>query len=99
MSRRSFFDGSGYFFNDDTCSGGIKTEDDTLACAHCEAGLRKRDWLAAGGFKCHSCDQSLCTRCAAAPPQIKCSGPFKATIERALAEHYRREQNAKILGI
>ena len=99
MSRRSMFDGTGYFYNDDRCSGGTMVEDDTLACAHCEAGLKKHDWLMAGGFKCHSCDQSLCALCAQAPPQIKCSGPFKAQLERALNEQYRWQQNAKVLGI
>lgn len=96
---KSIFSGAGYFMNDDRASGGKLAEDDTLGCTHCHAAMKKQTWIAGGGWKCTVCDKPLCPTCGAAPPQLKCVGPLELQLERAITENYRREQNAKVLGI
>ena len=111
MKHRRYLDGAGYFINDDRPSGGRLSEDDVLGCAHCQRVLKRKSWLANGGY-CHQCDQELCVECAtaaqkdgsqslAAPGNIVTAGcaNFKRFVDRALADDYRKAQNARILGI
>ena len=95
--RHSRFDGQGYYLNDDTPSGGQKVKDDVLGCAHCQKALKKRVWLRNGGY-CHQCDQELCVECATKALTHGCEN-FKRFVEKQVAEAFRREANARILGI
>lgn len=95
--RHSRFNGEGYWLNDDTPSGGKKSEDVILGCAHCQRALKKHLWLINGGY-CSQCDQELCVECATKAVTEGCSN-FKRFVEQQVNEAYRREQNAKILGI
>lgn len=94
----SIFSGAGYFMNDDRASGGKLDEDDTLKCSHCPQGLRKSQWKMHGGM-CMVCQQPLCPRCTKRAMQFGCDGPEIKKLEAVVNDLYRREQNAKILGI
>lgn len=91
---KSIFNGQGYYMSDNRCSGGTHEEDDFLVCKHCQKGLRKSEWKLQGAF-CHCCDAPICTECDKSPV---CT-PFMKKLETSVDEAYRREQNAKILGI
>jgi hypothetical protein len=95
---KSIFNGAGHFFNDDTASGGKFDEDDTLACGHCDRGLLKSKWKESGGM-CFVCSKPLCRGCVDRTRQHGCEGPATKRLEAAVNDQYRREQNAKILGI
>ncbi len=97
MKHRRYTDGAGYFVNDERVSGGRLSEDDVLGCAHCQKALKKKIWLNNGGY-CSQCDQELCVECATKTMTEGCAN-FKRRVERAIADDYRREQNARILGI
>jgi hypothetical protein len=94
----SIFNGHGYFMNDDRASGGKLAEDDVLACNHCSSGLKKSQWKIKGGF-CTACNKPLCFRCTERTHRFGCEGPEVKRIEQAVNANYRREQNAKVLGI
>jgi hypothetical protein len=94
----SIFNGAGYFMNDDRASGGSLDEDDIIACAHCAKALKKHLWKQHGGMCC-VCAKPLCTVCTQRTFNVGCEGPQEKQIERAVNEFYRRQQNAKILGI
>jgi len=109
--RHSQFDGAGYRLSDNRCSGGLVEEGDILSCKHCFALIPKKDvtqpknMLSVRAF-CHACDGSLCTRCGMDTqlyghenPDHWRTWPHLMWIERAIAETYRRAQNARILGI
>jgi hypothetical protein len=91
---KSVSNGQGYLWSDNRCSGGKFEEADILGCKHCQGLIDKRKWRVEGAF-CHVCDSPLCSYCAGKPG---CT-PFEKTLERALSEAHRREQNAKALGI
>lgn len=98
MSRHSRFDGAGYLISDNSASDwGTREEDDVVCCAHCQAVVRKRQWVVAGGY-CSNCDAPLCKTCADALQQQGCQN-FMRKIDEALRDHHRREQNARLLGI
>lgn len=94
----SIFHGAGYFMNDDRASGGKLAEDDVLACSHCNGALKKREWKLQGAF-CTVCHKPLCVACGARANKFGCEGPEVKRIERAINEHYKREQNTKLLGL
>lgn len=96
MTRRSIFDGQGYYLNDNTCSGGKRIESDVFVCRHCQRTMLRADWAEEGAY-CHRCDAPICARCGA-PNAIGCK-PIQQQIDEALAAQHRREQNAKLLGI
>jgi hypothetical protein len=48
---------------------------------------------------CFVCTKPLCTHCTARAMKFGCDGPEVKRVEAAVNEQYRREQNAKILGI
>jgi hypothetical protein len=107
--------GAGYILVDNTASDwGTKEEGDLLACGGCDALLRVQDWVdhqgrfheghRANGAYCHRCDKPLCgsgnNNCAAKPActQGNCHS-FKMTFEEKVNANYRKEQNARMLGI
>lgn len=90
----SRFSGSGYMLNDNRCSGGKVEEADVLGCKHCCAVIFKASWVEEGAY-CHQCDGPICTACDRDP---NCKN-FMRQLDQANDEAYRREQNAKILGI
>lgn len=96
---KRFTDGAGWLFADNRCSGGKLEEADLLGCAHCARFVKKKEWENNGGFKAWCCDKPVCDECAKAPPNMECPGSQVAQIERAINDLYRREQNAKVLGI
>lgn len=95
---RSIFDGHGYFRNDDRASGGKLAEDDVLACAHHGGVLKKSQWRLKGGM-CMVCSKPVCFRCYDRAKKLGCEGPEVKRLEAAVNAAYRREQNAKVLGI
>lgn len=95
---KSIYSGHGYFLNDDTASGGVKSEDDLLSCSHCQAPIKKSDWKLQGGM-CNVCTSPLCFNCVKRAAKFGCEGPYVRQLEQAVNDSYRREQNAKLLGI
>ena len=95
---KSRFNGAGYYLNDDRNSGGGKVEDDVILCGHCQAVLKKSQWLQDGGY-CSSCDGSLCAACAKPLAHGGICISFKKLIDQQLNVKYHVEQNRKILGI
>lgn len=99
----SIFSGAGYFMNDDRASGGKLAEDDLVGCAHavargCTPTMKKSAWKLQGGM-CFVCGKPICIACTARAQKFGCEGPEVARVERAVNDLYRREQNAKVLGI
>lgn len=91
--------GHGYFLNDDRASGGRKSEDDVILCTHCERPILKHYWQSQAGAFCFSCFAPICEDCGA---KMKASGQCEVHERRfrqAIDDNYRREQNARILGI
>lgn len=95
---KSIFNGAGYFMNDDRSSGGKLDEDDLVGCGHCPKPLKKAQWKTQGGM-CFVCTKPLCNHCTARALKFGCDGPEVKRVEAAVNDQYRREQNAKILGI
>jgi hypothetical protein len=95
---QSIFDQAGYFMNDDRASGGALQEDDLLGCAHCPRPVKKAKWKNAGGM-CVPCGKPLCFACFERTKEFGCEGPYEKKIIEAVNNSYRREQNAKILGV
>lgn len=85
----------GYYFYQDNDR---KIEDAFLICSHCEQGMLRQAWKQRGGM-CMVCDAPICTTCHGRTAKFGCEGPSVRKLERAVNELYRREQNAKILGI
>ncbi len=94
---KSIFDGTGYFRNDDRPSGGKLSEGDVLGCSHCQQAMPKAEWKLNGGI-CFICAKPLCLICYERTRTFGCE-VFEKNIEHAVADLYRRQQNAKILGI
>jgi len=94
---KSIYNGAGYLLADDRASGGLRDEQDMLGCNHCQRLMKKPDWKADGGF-CHGCDAPVCPQCADRIPYHGCE-KFLAMLEGQLEKKYRRDQNAKILGL
>lgn len=96
MTRRSIFDGQGYYLVDNTCSGGVRTEHDIINCRHCQRTVLKCDWAQEGAF-CHRCNAPICASCGA--DNVLGCKPIQQQIDEALAAQHRRQQNARLLGI
>jgi hypothetical protein len=90
---KSTFHGMGYLLNDNRASGGKVEEADLLGCVSCQALIDKKKWQAEGCYD-HQLGGPICSTCERTGTQN-----FKQYLDRALQESYRREQNAKILGI
>lgn len=93
----SIFRGMGYLLNDDTASGGQKQEADLLGCNHCDRLMRRKFWEARGGH-CFVCDRSICPRCLQRIPKHGCEHSVRR-FTAALEDEYRKQQNARVLGI
>lgn len=94
---RSVLNGAGYLLADDRCSGGARDEADMMGCKHCQRLMKKRDWQADGGF-CHGCDAAVCGPCADRIPRFGCE-TFVRVVEAKIERQYRREQNARLMGL
>jgi len=96
---KSIFNGAGYFMNDDRASGGKLDEDDIVGCWHCHKPIKKAAWKAWGGV-CIPCGaKPLCGPCKDRAMRFGCEGPQLKKIEQAVNDDYRRQQNAKVIGI
>lgn len=94
---KSVFSQAGYLFNDNRAAGEGLQESDLLGCKHCQALIDKAKWKEAGAF-CHICDGPICAYCDKRTPQYGCEN-FARRIEQSVERDYRRQQNAKILGL
>lgn len=98
MAKRSVFNGMGYVIADNTASDwGTKEEADLIGCAHCHGLIKKTDWQNDGGF-CSCCDHAVCAHCADRMLTHGCEN-FKRKIDQAVEAQYRKQQNARILGL
>lgn len=68
-------------------------EHDTITCFHCN-GVHFITPEDLGGH-CLQCNKAICSKCA---DKGTCT-PFLKEIEKSEAEQYRKNQNARILGI
>lgn len=94
---RTLTNGMGFLLADDTASGGKKEEADLVGCNHCCKTMRRKLWADDGGF-CHCCDRPVCATCADRMLTRGCEN-FMRQLETALDIDYRRQQNAKVLGL
>jgi hypothetical protein len=94
---KSIFNGAGYLKADNRGSGGKVDEADMLGCSHCQKLIKASEWRADGGF-CHSCDAPVCNHCADRIPQHGCE-VFLRVLETSLMRQYRRDQNARLMGL
>ena len=96
--KHSRFEGSGYLISDNRASdqGGVE-EADLVGCAHCYGIVKKKDWAQSGGY-CVNCDAPLCKTCADRLGIYGCEN-FKRRVDEAVDAAYRRDQNARILGL
>lgn len=89
--------GAGYYCYSGPDVPGGRFEADFFACAHCQCGMTKPAWESAGGL-CFVCDEQICTNCLGRIAQHGCEG-MKRKLDKAANDLYRRQQNARILGI
>lgn len=94
---KSMFNGAGYVMNDNRASGGVLREDDIISCVSCQAAIDKSKWREQGAF-CHALGGPICSFCDRCRPLADLE-PFEKRFARAIEENYRKEQNAKILGL
>ena len=97
---KSRFAGAGYILVDNRASDwGNRIESDVLVCGGCQSLLHRHDtidhqnrihigWANEGAW-CHRCAKPC-------PPEC---GGFEKRFFELVEDQYRREQNAKILGI
>jgi hypothetical protein len=99
----------GFILIDDRASEwGNKIESDLLVCGQFEPLQHRHDTIdhqgrvhvgrANEGAWCHCDDKSLCAACGAVPCPPECGG-FEKRFMQLVEDQYRREPNAKILGI
>jgi hypothetical protein len=91
--------GEGYYRNDNRASGGTLQEDGILSCVHGQCCIERTKWRAGktGGY-CPQCDGPLCDYHVKRMQQFGCE-PFMKAFTEKLNDHYRKQQNAKIMGI
>jgi hypothetical protein len=87
----------GYMKIDNRCSGGKLLEDDLDACRHCHATIPRSKLLVAHAH-CSKCDGPLCASCGIRAMQFGCV-THDQWMTQLIKDQYRREQNAKIMGI
>ena len=97
MMLKSQYRRLGVLVNDDRASGGQLTEADVTTCAHCQAIVRRDKWRFHGGW-CGQCCAPVCFLCGERTKSEGCM-PFLRLVDAALDRQYRRQQNARILGI
>jgi hypothetical protein len=74
--------GAGYYKNDDTASGGKKSEADIRTCTHCQAVIKMQAWKEDGGFLWQVYGPDLFVHCADKMQTRGCE-PFMQQIEKA----------------
>lgn len=94
---KTMLNGMGWRQVDNRCSGGSREENDLLGCSHCQKLMKKNLWADDGGF-CHGCDRPVCGPCCDAIPRTGCT-TFMKVLETSLEKEYRRNQNARMLGL
>lgn len=94
---KSIFNGIGYYSYVGPDAPGGRVEADFLTCRHCQQGMLKTAWQEKGAM-CFNCESPICSNCYGPTTKFGCQVIEKTLIEQ-LNEHYRREQNARILGI
>jgi Zn ribbon nucleic-acid-binding protein len=63
-----FSSNAGYYWNDDSASGGKKEEADIQTCPHCQATIKMQEWRRVedgsmnGGY-CIKCSKPICKAC------------------------------------
>ena len=87
----------GYMKIDNRCSGGLLFEDDVDGCRHCHAPIPRSKLLVAHAH-CSNCDGPLCAPCGVRAMKFGCV-THDQWMTQLIEDQYRREQNAKILGI
>lgn len=90
-------DGAGYYINDNRANHGGVEEADVLTCCHCRKVIMLQSWREEGAF-CHLCFAPACDSCGKRMLTFGCEN-FMRRLEAAEKDAYRRQQNAKILGI
>ena len=70
---------AGYYRNDDTVSGGKRTEADVQTCKHCQKILLMQHWKEEGGW-CGRCNAPVCSWCSDRMLYYGCE-PFLKKIE------------------
>jgi hypothetical protein len=96
---KSIFNGEGYLLNDNRASGGLRKEDGVLGCVHGQCLIEKSLWrFGKSGAYCPQCDGPICTYHAIRMQQFGCE-PFAKAFTAAIEDQYRKEQNAKIMGV
>jgi hypothetical protein len=89
--------GAGYYVNDDTPSGGAKSEADIRTCTHCQAIIKMHDWREDGGW-CSRCFAPICPHCADRMLTHGCE-PFVKQIEEALQISSKVRHFRKLAGL
>ena|SRR5216683_1163473 len=85
----------GHYYNDDTPSGGKKSEADIQTCSHCQAIVN----LQGSNFGwCQREMKPLCNTCGIRAHTHGCE-PFLKKIEAALDDNYHKAQFRKIAGL
>jgi len=88
---------AGYYKNDDTASGGRKSEADVQSCSHCQRVILMQQWKEDGGW-CGRCMKPICGPCADRMQTRGCE-PFIKQIEQALEANYRVQHLRKLAGL
>lgn len=88
---------AGYYYNDDTPSGGRKTEADIRTCTHCQAIIKMQAWKEDGNF-CGKCMSPVCGPCGDRMETRGCE-PFMQKLEASLENDYRKSQFRKMAGL
>lgn len=104
---RTISHGAGYLFNDSRAAHEGVEEADILTCPHCQRTINLQAWRKdhskggthneMGGW-CRRCEAPVCTACTVRMMKHGCE-PFMKQVDKALEDKYRREQNAKTIGI
>lgn len=88
---------SGYYRNDDTCSGGKKVEADIQSCSHCQAVIKMQSWKEEGDW-CSRCSKPICKACGEDLALNGCR-PFLQKLEQSLERDFHRAQFRKLAGL
>jgi hypothetical protein len=89
--------------NDDTASGGQRSEADIRTCTHCQAIIKMQEWRkiengAMTGGWCTRCMAPICHHCQKRMQQEGCV-PFIARIEREFDAVTKLKQFRKLAGL
>jgi hypothetical protein len=89
--------GAGYYCNDDTASGGVKSQADIRTCTHCQAIIKMQEWKQDGGW-CGQCSAPICPTCADRMLTHGCE-PFIKKLEQALEMSSQLHHFRKLAGL